>query len=162
MFAVLAAVDMRTPLRRWNMSTLAVLLASVASLSVAVVAQTVDDEQLLKDIEQQLARAWSQHDRAFIENLLAPEWSVTQADGTILTRSTVLGPFFDAVQFDSNVVDDVTVTLFGDTAIVRGRTTVSAKVNGAPVSAHIRFTDVFIRWNGRWQVVASHASPLAR
>ena len=144
------------------MSTLAVLLVSIALLSVAVVAQTADDEQLLKDSVQQLARAWSQHDRAFIENLLAPEWSVTQADGSILTRSTVLGTFFDAVQFDSNVIDDVTVTLFGDTAIVRGRTAISAKLNGAPVSARIRFTDVFLRRNGRWQVVASHASPLAR
>jgi len=96
------------------MTTLAVLLASVASWSAAVVAQTVDDEQLLKDTEQQLARAWSQHDRAFIESLLAPAWSVTQADGTILTRSTVLGPFFDDVQCDSHVIDDVTVTLFGE------------------------------------------------
>jgi len=109
---------------------------------------------------QQLARAWTQHDRAFIESVLAPEWSVTQPDGTILTRSTVLGTFFDAVQFDSNVIDDVTVVLFGDTAIVRGRTVASAKLNGAPVTARIRFTDVFIKRNGRWQVVASHASPL--
>jgi ketosteroid isomerase-like protein len=123
--------------------------------------QSGDDEQLLKDTEQQLGRAWTQHDRAFIENLLAPEWSVTQADGTTLTRSTVLGTFFDAVQFDSNVIDDVTVTLFGDTAIVRGRTTVSAKLNGAPVSGRIRFTDVFLKRNERWQVIASHASPLA-
>jgi hypothetical protein len=117
------------------MNTLTVLLATLAGsmfLGVAAVAQTTDDEQLLKDTEQQLARAWSQHDREFIENLLAPEWSVTQADGSILTRSTVLGTFFDAVQFDSNVTDDLTVTLFGDTAIVRGRTVASAKLNGTP------------------------------
>ena len=51
--------------------------------------------------------------------------------------------------------------LFGDAAVVRGRTTVSARMNGAPVSARIRFTDVFIRRDGRWQAVASHASTLA-
>ena len=114
----------------------------------------------LKDIEQQLARAWSQHDRAFIENVLAPEWSVTQADGSIPTRSAVLGTFFNAVVFDSIVIDDMTVALFGDTAIVRGRTVASANMNGAPVNARIRFTDVFIKRNGRWQVIASHASTL--
>jgi ketosteroid isomerase-like protein len=123
---------------------------------------TTDDEQLLKDTEQQLARAWSQHDRLFIGSVLAPEWSVTQADGTTLSRSTVLGTFFDAVQFDRIVIDDVTVVMFGDTAIVRGRTVASARWNGEPVSAHIRFTDAFIRRNGRWQIVASHASPLPR
>jgi len=128
---------------------------------VAMSAQgSLSDEQDVGRIPQDLARAWMQHDRAFIEGVLAPEWSVTQADGTILTRATVLGPFFDSVSFDSNVVDDVSVMLFGDTAVVRGRTTVSARVNGAPVSARIRFTDVFIKRNGRWQAVASHASTL--
>jgi hypothetical protein len=130
--------------------------------TVPAAAQPVNDEQLLEKLEQQLARAWSQHDRAFIENVLAPEGSVTQADGSILDRSAVLGAFFDAVVFDSNVIDDVTVALFGDTAVVRGRTVASAKLNGAPVSARIRFTDVFLKRKGRWQVVASHASPLAR
>src|ERR1700730_9301511 len=95
--------------------------ALLASFCTVVAGQIADDEQLLKDIEQQLARTWSQHDRAFVENVLAPGWSVTQADGSILSRSTVLGTFFDALVFDSNVIDDVTVALFGDTAIVRGR-----------------------------------------
>jgi ketosteroid isomerase-like protein len=120
-----------------------------------------DDELQLRTIQQDLARAWMRHDRAFIEAVLAPEWCVTQADGTILDRATVLGTFFDAVTFDSNVIDDVTVMQFGETAVVRGRTTVSARMNGAPVSARIRFTDAFIKRDGRWQAVASHASALA-
>jgi hypothetical protein len=147
------------------MCTLAVLLATVVgsgSLAVAAVAQTASDEQLLKDIEQRLARAWTQHDRAVIDSILAPEWTVTQADGTILNRGTVLGAFFDAVEFDSNVIDDVTVALFGETAVVRGRTVANARMNGVPATARIRFTDVFIKRNGRWQVVASHASSLTR
>jgi ketosteroid isomerase-like protein len=119
------------------------------------------EEQQLARIPQELARAWLQHDRAFIEATLAPEWSVTQADGSILTRATVLGTFFDTVAFDSNVVDDVSVMLFGETAVVRGKTTASARVNGAPVSARIRFTDVFVKRNGRWQAVASHASAIS-
>lgn len=144
------------------MKNLIILLVSVGStlVSSSAVPQS-NDEQLLTETEQHLAKAWSQHDRAFIESVLAPEWSVTQADGSVLTRSTVLGPFFDAVVFESSVIDDVTVKVFGETAVVRGRTVARAKLNGAPVSARIRFTDVFIKRKGRWQVVASHASPLA-
>jgi ketosteroid isomerase-like protein len=118
------------------------------------------DEGRLMQIQQDLARAWLQHDRAVIESVLAPEWSVTQADGSILDRGTVLGTFFDTVSFDSNVVDDVTVMLYGDAAVVRGRTSVSGRVNDTPVSARIRFTDLFIRRSGRWRAVASHASAL--
>jgi ketosteroid isomerase-like protein len=145
------------------MRILAVLLVTAcgALLSTPVIAEPGDDdEQRLKNIQQQLARAWRQHDRAFIESILAPEWSVTQPDGTVLTRAVVLGTFFDAVTFDSNVIDDVSVMSFGDTAVVRGRTVASGTLNGAPVIASLRFTDVFIKRHGRWQAVASHASPL--
>ena len=119
------------------------------------------DEQRLRDIVQGLARAWLRHDRAFIDRVLAAEWSVTQPDGQSLSRDTVLGPFFDTVHFERNEIDDVSVLLLGTTAVVRGRTVASATVGGAAVSARIRFTDVFVTRDGRWQVVASHASTLA-
>jgi hypothetical protein len=48
------------------------------------------DEQHLLTIQQQLARAWVEGDRAFIESILAPEWSVTQADGSVRSRLAVL------------------------------------------------------------------------
>jgi ketosteroid isomerase-like protein len=133
----------------------------VAYGAVKEMPQPANDEQRLEDIQQQLARAWTQHDRPFIESVLAPEWSVTQPDGQVLTRAVVLGTFFDAVTFDSNVIDDVNVLMLGDTAVVRGRTVASGTFNGAPVRARIRFTDVFIKREDRWQAVASHASSLS-
>jgi hypothetical protein len=139
---------------------LVTLLGSIF-LSASAAAQPSDDERQLRDIQQQLARAWKQKDRAFIESVLAPEWSVTQPDGQVLARATVVGPFFDAITLDTSIVDDVTVTLFGDAAVVRGRTVAAGKFNGAPVSARIRFTDVFVKRRGQWQAVASHASPLS-
>ncbi len=118
------------------------------------------DEQELRAIEQGLARAWLDRDRGFLERVLASDWTVTQPDGTILDRGTVLGEFFDAVRFETNVIDDVEVKLFRDTAVVQGRTTVRAIFRGAPIGATIRFTDVFIKRAQQWQVVASHASSL--
>jgi hypothetical protein len=132
-----------------------------ATAAPSFTARTSPDEQHLRDLEQGLARAWLDRDRAFLEGVLAPGWTVTQPDGTILDRSTVLGEFFDAVRFDTNVIDEVEVALFGDTAVVRGRTSVRATFNEAAVSATIRFTDVFIKRTQQWQVVASHASALA-
>src|SRR5438876_10829630 len=108
--------------------------------SVPAVAQSVNDEQELRDIQQGLARAWRQRDRAFIETVLASEWSVTQPDGQVLTRSTATGTFFDGLKLDTSVVDDVSVMLFGTTAVVRGRTVASGTLNGSQVSARIRFT----------------------
>ena len=126
--------------------------------------QRSEDEKQLLMIQQQLARAWVEQDRAFIERVLAPEWSVTQADGTIRSRATVLHDAFVArtVSIESMVVDDVTVTLFGNTAIVRGRTQATGVVGDQSRSARLRFTDTFIKRNGQWQAVASQATTLVR
>jgi len=131
-------------------------------LAAAPRAQSVTDEQQLRDIQQRLADAWLQRDRAVIETVLAPEWSVTQPDGQVLSRASVLGSFFDGLRLDTFVVDDVSVMLFGTTAVVRGRTVTSGTLHGSQVNARIRFTDVFIKHEGRWQAVASHASPLTQ
>jgi hypothetical protein len=48
------------------------------SLSSAPFRQSSADEKQLLMIQQQLARAWVERDRAFIERVLAPEWSVTR------------------------------------------------------------------------------------
>jgi ketosteroid isomerase-like protein len=56
--------------------------------------------------------------------------------------------------------DQLAVRSYGDTAIVTGRT--KATVSGAvPQTVTLRFTDVFVRRNGRWTAIASHATRLA-
>jgi ketosteroid isomerase-like protein len=122
-----------------------------------------DDEQQLRDIQQQLARAWVQRDRDFIERVLAPEWKVTQANGSVLARTDVLRSAFDEATLvvESSTIDDVSVVLSGETAVVRGRTIATGLVDGKRVSARLRFTDTFVKRHGAWQAIASHASALA-
>lgn len=56
-------------------------------------------------------------------------------------------------------VDDLSVRVFGDAAVVTGRST--ATTGGAkPSTLALRFTDVFVRLGGRWQIVASQATQL--
>jgi ketosteroid isomerase-like protein len=123
----------------------------------------MDDEDRLREIQQQLAGAWVERDRALIERILAPEWSVTQADGSILSRANLLRTAFETEAFRVTrmVVDDVTVGMFGTTAVVRGRTAATGTDKGLTIDVRMRFTDVFLKRNGAWQAVASHASPLA-
>jgi hypothetical protein len=123
----------------------------------------MDDEHQLRDIQQQLARAWVERDHAFIERILAPEWSVTQANSTILSRANLLRGAFEteALRVTSMVVDDVTVRIFGTTAVVRGRTVATGTDKSLAINVRLRFTDVFLKRNGEWQAVASHASVLS-
>lgn len=121
---------------------------------------TETDIQQLKRIQQQLAEAWVARDRDTIERLVAPDWIVTHVAGQRLTRSDVLRDMLEssATRIESMTVDDVDVRLFGDTAVVTGRTHARGVQTGAAFDVTLRFTDVFVRRSDEWQAVASHAS----
>lgn len=121
-----------------------------------------DPVRQLTDIQQQLAKAWLAGDRATIERIIAPEWSLTGPDGQMSTRSDVVRDVFETRthRIIALTVDDVRVKVFGDAAVVTGRTHGQGESAKTPYDVVIRFTDMFVRRGGRWQAVASHASLL--
>lgn len=125
--------------------------------------QTPTDAEAIAAIEQQLASAWVHRDQETITSILAPDWSVTDAAGRVLTKEEVIRASFVAMEHrvDTMVIDDVKVRTFGDTAVATGRTRATGTSGGRSGSAVLRFTDVFVRRAGRWQAVASHASAIA-
>ena len=118
--------------------------------------------ELLRGIEERLADAWVKGDRKFIEQVLADDWSVTDAAGRILKKAEVLEEAFGSKdrQISSLKIDDVSVRPSGNWAVVTGRTKASGKYRGEAMEVTLRFTDVFELRNGNWQVVASQATLL--
>jgi ketosteroid isomerase-like protein len=55
-------------------------------------------------------------------------------------------------------IEDMTVTLYGSTALARGTVT-KTNSEGKPISKQL-FTDVFVRNNGQWQVVSAQENPI--
>jgi ketosteroid isomerase-like protein len=112
----------------------------------------------LETIEEQLASTWKNHDCAGWSSLLADDWSVMHIDAKVITKAEAVGMCRTGPSITSTV-DQVKVRSYGDTAVVTGRT--KATVSGAtPQTVTLRFTDVFVRRDGRWIVVASHATRL--
>ena len=139
------------------------LLALAVLLRIAAAVQAGsagDDDAVLARLQQTLAKAWVSGDRATIERIIAPEWRSTGPDGSIADRPTVLAEVFErrAHRIRRLEIDDVRVRVFGDAAIVTGRTHGVGDVNGTPYDVVIRFTDTFVRRAGQWTAVASHAS----
>jgi ketosteroid isomerase-like protein len=115
----------------------------------------------LEGIEQQLAATWQAADCSAWGAMIAPGWSVIHITGEVITKAQALkmcnAPRSARETFK---VDDVSVRIFGDAAVVTGRTT--AATDGAkPSILTLRFTDVFVRLAGRWQIVASQATQLS-
>jgi ketosteroid isomerase-like protein len=142
------------------MPAAAVALAVLIALGAA---QPADDTAAIVDLEHRLAAAWVKGDRPFIEGLLADDWSVTDGAGRVLTKPQVLEETFGSTdrRIESMDIDDVRVRFIGGVAIVTGRTRASGSYRGQSGTATLRFTDVFTRRDGRWQIVVSHGSTVA-
>jgi len=146
------------------MSALGVVLLVAAQVATNSDASTEPSPQaFLAELQQVLARAWVAGDRTTIERLIAPDWTTTGPDGTVRTRAQVLAEVFDTHvhRIQQIAIDGVEVRLFGEAAVVSGRTHALGQFAGQRYDVRIRFTDVFVRQSGQWQAVASHASLLA-
>jgi uncharacterized protein (TIGR02246 family) len=148
---------------RWLRTAAASALLIAVAVPGSRAAQPAASEAELRALEEKLARAWVEKDRPFIEGLLAADWSVTDATGQVLTKDQVLAQTFASADrtIDSMTIDDVRVRLFGSMAVVTGRTRATGSYRGQTGSAVLRFTDVFVERDGRWQIVASHGSTVA-
>ncbi len=137
----------------WTPFTLAVLLA------VALQTPQTDPVREFGQIERNLAAAYMRGDRAFVDDLLADDWTSTDYTGRIWTKANVLalfgpgGPTFTKAEID---VDRVRV--HGDVAIVTGRSVSAGRVDGRDVSVTQRYMDIYVKRDGRWRVVASQGT----
>lgn len=110
-------------------------------------------EAALLEIEQTWAKALEQHDANTVACLTADSFEDAGVDGAVHDRATVLahipqrGP-------NLNHLQDMHAHLLGDAAYVRGVNQVTDPAG--KVVARVRFTDVFVYRDGRWQAVAGH------
>ena len=136
------------------------ILALALSLSQSSASASAEIARELTRIEQQLAATWKAGNCSAWGAMVAPDWSVIHLTGSVITKAEALQMCkTPAAPIEAFEVDEISVRSFGDAAVVTGRTTVVTG-GGAAIRVELRFTDVFIRRDGNWQVVASQATRL--
>jgi hypothetical protein len=136
------------------------ILALALALAQARGSEAPNVTRELTRIEQQLVATWTKGDCSAWSAMLAPDWSVTHITGAVITKAEALELCTSPpAPIDAFEIDDISVRHFDDAAVVTGRTRVVTG-GATPGQITLRFTDVFIRRGGRWQVVASHATRL--
>ncbi len=122
-----------------------------------------DTVEALKRIEQEIGAANIRRDKAYFAQVEADEFRFTDANGGITTKAEDIAGLDETPTstLESYVADSMTVRVYGSTAVVWGRVTMSGRrAGGSRFSVQSRFTDVFVVRNGRWQLVAGHSSRL--
>src|SRR5437868_2428321 len=96
-----------------------VISAAIGSVPAAQRSPVQSDQEILIQLERDWDLAFLHRDLAFIERVLADDFTVTYDDGSRgdKPKELKLAAEFNQ-QIDSSVVDDFTVKIYGDAAVV--------------------------------------------
>ncbi len=118
-------------------------------------------EQILTKMERDWADAILKKDFVTIDRIVAEDCIFTVPDGRTLTRTQVNEELRAGVWVpESLAYENMKVRVFGDAAVVTAVQIEKSKSNGKDSSGSYLFTDVFVKRDGRWQLVAEHGSRL--
>lgn len=115
-------------------------------------------EQKMMQMERDWANAMMSNDATVIDRIEADDYAYVM-DGMKGSKHGDVDEAKSKAYAGSAELTDMQARVFGDAAIVTGKTALrNAKYNGKDVSGDYLFTDVFLKRNGNWQVVASHSN----
>jgi len=117
----------------------------------AVLAAMQEYKQAVLDSDvDALARIW------------ADDYTFINPQGALVTRAERLANFASG-NTNVGVIDDereITVHVHGDGAIVQNLSTLRGTFSGQPTATDLRGTFVWIRENGRWQLLTNEVTPV--
>ena len=117
------------------------------------------DEIELERTEREWAAAYVRNDRLRIDQTLADEFTVTDSAGKVQKKQELMADLGSrTLKFDLATVSEVEVRVYENAAVVTGRLLGEWEYNRQENMASERFTDVFVKRQGRWQCVARHLS----
>lgn len=98
-------------------------------------------------------------DRAAIEANMAEDFRQIDAQGNVETKAVfVEGLLSPELVIDPYTVEDFDVRLYGDVALLSGRTRMTGRYQGRPFASHYRYIDIYVRRGGAWKIVSVQIS----
>jgi ketosteroid isomerase-like protein len=132
-------------------------------------AQASSVEQDLLKLEGEWLDAYLKHDVAAMERIEADDFLITFPDGRVMTKADEIANLKKPVPAGPGptfMTADTKIRVYGDTAILTGKfiqkgTYADGPRKGQDYNIQERYTDVYVKRNGRWQVVSSHLTAIA-
>lgn len=118
------------------------------------------EEELMK-LERDGVEAMRRNDISYFEKLEAPDYIFIDPGGMVHTREEDLAIARSGdLKIESMNIDEMKVRVYGDTAVVTGQSTVKGSFKTHDISGKYRWTDVFVKRNGKWQIVNAQLTPI--
>jgi ketosteroid isomerase-like protein len=135
------------------------MLSAALCSSAPGQSKRADVEQTVMSIEKEMLDALLKGDSSALERYLADSYVSTGPDGSVEDKAQNIADLKSGdLKLQSATLDDPKVRVYGDTAIVTYASADKGTYKGKDITGKTRWTDVFVKRNGRWQLVASQGS----
>jgi ketosteroid isomerase-like protein len=118
-------------------------------------------EEQIKKMERDRAAAVVKADVATLEGLTADDYILINANGQVSDKAETMNNIKTGViKLSANEVSDMKVRVYGDTAIVTGKSTAKGTIGGRELRGPVMFTRVYVKKDGKWKSVAFQQTPV--
>jgi uncharacterized protein (TIGR02246 family) len=117
-----------------------------------------EDEQALYQIERDFAEAVVKKDAVALDRILATEFQANYTDFVGNKKQFLAAIKSGSTKYESAVNSEMKALVFGDTASVNGLSTEKSSVAGKDISGQYRWTEVYVKRDGRWQCVTGYST----
>jgi hypothetical protein len=122
-------------------------------------AQTASDKQTLERLNSEYVNAFMNADVEWYRENLADEFVVIESDGSLLNKEQFLRNSLNGPDVADYKLHEVDIRIYGCAALVRA-TGVWTRADGSMGMS--RYTDVYVRDNGRWKTVSAQITRSTR
>lgn len=113
------------------------------------------------ELDRTRMQAMADRDIATLQRLLADDLIYCHSNARLDTKQSLIGNMQSGATVYSSVVPaDVKAQEFGDVVVLTGTAQIRVSSNGTPNAFGVRFTDVYARRNGNWQMVTWQSTRL--
>ena len=128
--------------------------AQTSQTDVSPTAQTTVEREILR-LEDARNQAVIHGDVTALDRMTSDDYTFITLRGELRTKSDILKGFASgSFHYESRQISDLKVRVYGDTAVVTGRSVQKGIENGKDYSGDYRFTRVYVKQTGRWVTVA--------
>jgi ketosteroid isomerase-like protein len=137
---------------------LSLLVLAFCALGIAVAQERSDSSKILT-LEKDWNTAYKGGDVARMNTLLADDFIITIEDGRTFSKSGYIAFNGNStVRVDVSEMSDLKIRVHGNSAVVTGAYHEKGTAQGKPYEYQDRFTDVWTKIAGQWQLLASQYS----
>jgi Domain of unknown function (DUF4440) len=120
-------------------------------------------EQNLMHIEQELLDSIIKGDASVTDRYLSDNYIFTGPDAAVVDKARMIADLKSGdLKIESSTPDDMKVQVYGNAAVVTYGSTDKGTYKGKDLSGKYRWMDVFVKRNGRWQIVAGQGTPVPK